>query len=188
LLWETIRPVRSAYEPTLFAADVTPHRSLGGVGFLAFMLALGGASLVLGLIFLLAGAWPVAGFLGLDVLLVYFAFCVNFRRAAAREQVLVTPSTLNVRRISHKGELAEFTLNPLWVKLHREVDPDYGTQRLVLVSQGMRHPIAQCLSPEEKDSFADALSAAIGEAKRGPTRTLFEEPPGNRVDGRGGPA
>ena len=176
------------YEPTLFAADVTPHRSLGGAGFLAVMLALGGASLVLGVIFLIAGAWPVAGFLGLDVVLVYAAFHVNFRRAAEHEQVLVTPSALNVRRISHKGEFAEFTLNPLWVKLHREVDPDFGTQELVLVSQGRRHPIAQCLSPEEKDSFADALSAAIGEAKRGPTRTRFEEPPGNRVDGRNRPA
>lgn len=163
----------STHEPTLFAADVTPHRSLDGAGFLAVMLLLGGASLVLGLIFLLSGAWPIVGFLGLVVALVYVAFSVNFRRAAACEQVWVTPSTLNVRRISHKGELAEFTLNPLWVRLHREVDPDYGTRGLVLVSRGKSHPIAQCLSPDEKDSFADALSAAIGEAKRGPTRTIF---------------
>jgi uncharacterized membrane protein len=179
--------VRSAYEPTLFAADVTPHRSLDGLGFLAVMLTLGGASLVLAVIFTAAGAWPIAGFLGLDVLLVYFAFQVNFRRAAAREQVLVTPSALNVRRISQKGEFAEFTLNPLWVRLHREVDPDFGTQRLELVSHGRRHPIAQFLSPEEKDSFAEALSAALCEARRGPTRTRFDEPPGNRVDGAGGP-
>ena len=183
-----IPPVHSAYEPTLFAADVTPHRSLDGFGFLAFMLILGGASLVLAVIFLAAGAWPIVAFLGLDVVLVYFAFQVNFRRAAAREQVLVTPSTLSVRRISHKGTFAEFTLNPLWVRLHREVDPDFGTQRLVLVSHGRRHPIAQDLSPAEKDSFAAALSFALGEARRGPTRTRFDEPPGNRVDGGGGAA
>jgi uncharacterized membrane protein len=136
-------------------------------------LVLGGASLVLGLIFILSGAWPIIGFLGLVVVLVYVAFAVNFRRAAACEQVWVTPSTLNVRRISHTGELAEFTLNPLWVRLRREVDPDFGTRRLILLSRGKSHPIAQFLSPEEKDSFADALSAAIGEAKRGPTRTTF---------------
>ena len=125
------------------------------------------------MIFIFSGAWPIVGFLGLVVVLVYAAFAVNFRRAAACEQVWVTPSTLNVRHISHKGELAEFTLNPLWVKLHREVDPDYGTQRLVLVSRGKSHPIAHYLSPDEKDSFADALAAAIGEAKRGPARTPF---------------
>lgn len=167
--------MRHLEEPPLFAAEVTPHRSLGGRGFLAVMLTLGGASAALGLFFALSGAWPIAGFLGLDVALVYCAFQVNFRRAAARELVLVTHSALNVRRVSHKGEQAEVTLNPLWVKLHREVDPDYGTQRLVLVSRGQSVPIAQCLSPHEKDSFADALSAAIGEAKRGPTRTAFKE-------------
>jgi uncharacterized membrane protein len=167
---ENDQTVRGIDEPTLFAANLTPHRSLGGVGFLAAMLAFGIASLVLGIVFLSAGAWPVAGFLGLDVLLVYIAFCVNFRSAAACEHVLVTPSMLNVRRISHKGEVAEFTLNPLWVRLHREADPDYGTQRLLLVSQGCSLPIAQCLSPAERDSFADALSAAIGVARRGPSR------------------
>ena len=183
-----IPPVRSAYEPTIFAADVTPHRSLDSLGFLAVMLTFGGASLVLAVIFMATGAWPIVAFLGLDVVLVYFAFQVNFRRAGAREQVLVTPSTLSVRRISHKGEFAEFTLNPLWVRLHREVDPDFGTQRLVLVSHGRRHPIAQDLSPEEKESFAAALSAALGEARRGPTRARFDEPSGNRVDRTGGPA
>lgn len=162
-------------EPPLFAAEVTPHRSLGGKGFLAVMLTFGGASAALGLFFALSGAWPIAGFLGLDVALVYCALQVNFRRAAAREHVLVTHSALNVRRVSHRGEQAEVTLNPLWVKLHREVDPDYGTQRLLLVSRGQSVPVAQCLSPHEKDSFADALSAAIGEAKRGPTRTAFKE-------------
>ena len=163
----------SAHEPTIFAADVTPHRSLDGAGFLAVMAVFGGASLVLGLIFIFSGAWPIVGFLGLVVVLVYAAFAVNFRRAAACEQVWVTPSTLNVRHISHKGELAEFTLDPLCVKLHREVDPDYGTRRLVLVSREKSHPIAHYLSPDEKDSFADALAAAIGEAKRGPARTPF---------------
>ncbi|MFY9735755.1 MAG: DUF2244 domain-containing protein, partial [Rhodoplanes sp.] len=65
-----------AREPTLFAADVTPHRSLDGAGFLAVMFVLGGASFVLGLIFLLSGAWPIVGFLGLVVALVYVAFSV----------------------------------------------------------------------------------------------------------------
>ena len=61
---EVIPPVRSAYEPTIFAADVTPHRSLDSLGFLAVMLTLGGASLVLAVIFMAAGAWPIVGFLG----------------------------------------------------------------------------------------------------------------------------
>ena len=53
---------------------LTPHRSLSPTGFLIFMAVLGGISFVTGMVFLLAGAWPVFGFLGLDVLLVYWAF------------------------------------------------------------------------------------------------------------------
>jgi uncharacterized membrane protein len=183
--------VRSVNEPTIFSAEITPHRSLNGAGFFAAMLVFTAASLALVVVFITAGAWPVAGFLGLDIALVYFAFKVNFRRAAAQEFVRVTPSALNLRRISHKGEVAEFTLNPVWVKLHREVDPDYGMRRLVLVSRGKHLTIAEHLSPPERESFANALAAAIGEAKRGLTVTRFDEgdePPGNRVDGPRRPA
>jgi uncharacterized membrane protein len=183
--------VHSLNEPTIFSAEITPHRSLNGVGFLAAMLVFTAASLALVVIFLTAGAWPVAGFLGLDVALVYFAFKVNFRRAAAQEFVRVTPSTLSVRRISHKGEVTEFTLNPLWVRIHRDVDPDYGMRRLILASRGKYLTIAEDLSPAERESFANALAAAIGAARRGLTVTRFDddgEAPGNRVDGPRRPA
>jgi len=42
------------------------------------------------------------------------------------------------------------------------------------VSHGRRLGIAGFLGPHEKKSFATALSAALGEARRGPTRTVFE--------------
>lgn len=183
--------MRSVDEPTIFSAEITPHRSLSGAGFLAAMLVFTAASLALVVMFLTAGAWPVAGFLGLDVALVYFAFKVNFRRAEAQEFVRVTPSTLSVRRISHKGEVAEYTLNPLWVRLHRDTDPEYGMRRLVLVSRGKHLTIAEDLSPLEREAFANALAAAIGEARRGLTVTRFDddgEAPGNRVDGPRRPA
>jgi uncharacterized membrane protein len=61
-------------EPTLFSATITPNRSLPRTGFLAVMIAIGGISFVTGLVFALMGAWPVLGFLGLDVLLIYWAF------------------------------------------------------------------------------------------------------------------
>ena len=57
-------------EPAIFSAVITPHRSLGSTGFLILMLAIGGVSFVSGMVFLLLGAWPIFGFLGLDVLLV----------------------------------------------------------------------------------------------------------------------
>jgi uncharacterized membrane protein len=138
------------------------------------MLVIGGISLTTGMVFLLAGAWPVFGFCGLDVLLIYWAFKVNFRSARAYEQVTVTPSELTVRQVNQYGRMREWTLNPLWVRLDRVVHADFGIERLFLVSHGRRLAIAGCLGPHEKESFALALAAALGEAKRGPTRTIFE--------------
>ena len=161
-------------EPTIFSAVLTPHRSLSRTGFLLLMLVVGGISFITGMVFLLAGAWPVLGFCGLDVLLVYLAFRVSYRRAKAYEQVTVTPSELTVRKVSHRGRIREWTLNPLWVRLDRVVHAEFGIERLFLVAQGRRLAIAGFLGPQEKESFAHALSAALGEAKRGPTRTVFE--------------
>ena len=163
-----------APEPTLFSAILTPHRSLNATGFILVMTLVGGVSFVAGIAFLLMGAWPVFGFFGLDVLLIYLAFRANYRAATAFEQVSVTPTELKVRKVSHRGQVSEWTLNPIWVRLERDVHEEFGIERLFLVSRGRKLPIAGFLSPPEKESFAAALAAAIGEAKRGPTRTVLE--------------
>jgi len=161
-------------EPTLFSAVLTPHRSLSRTGFRNLMLVIGALSFGTGMYFLLKGAWPVFGFCGLEVLLVYLAFRINYRRARAYEEVTVTPSELTVRKVTHHGRMKEWTLNPLWVKLDRVVHAEYGIERLFLVSRGRRLSIASFLGPDEKASFASALSAALGEARRGPTRTVLD--------------
>jgi len=162
-----------AEDPKIFSAIITPHRSLTPTGFLIFMLCVGGLSFVAGVVFLFLGAWPVFGFFGLDMLVIYWAFRSNFRSARAYEEVTVTATELTVRKVSHKGAVREWTLNPLWVKLDRIVHEEFGIERLFLVSHGRKLAIAGFLSPAEKESFAKALSKALGEAKRGPTRTVL---------------
>jgi uncharacterized membrane protein len=158
-------------DPKIFSALLTPHRSLGPTGFLILMACLGGLSFVSGIIFVSIGAWPVFGFFGLDVLLVYLAFRANYRSARAYEEVIVTASELTVRKVNHHGGVRQWTLNPLWVQLERIVHAEFGIERLCLVSHGRRLTIAAFLSPAEKASFARALTSALGEARRGPTRT-----------------
>ena len=160
-------------DPKIFSAIITPHRSLGPRGFLIFMLCLGGLSFISGVVFVSLGAWPVFGFFGLDVLLVYFAFRANYRTARAYEEVTVTASELTVRKVNHRGGVRQWTLNPLWVRLERIVHEEFGVERLFLVSHGRRLTIAGFLGPAEKASFARALTSALGEAKRGPTRTAI---------------
>jgi uncharacterized membrane protein len=153
----------------LFSALLTPHRSLNRTGFLVLMGFLSVVSFAAGVAFLMMGAWPVFGFFGLDILVIYWAFRINFRRARASEEILVTPSELRVRRVSHRGHVVEWVLNPLWVQLEQKTHAEFGIERLYLVSRGRRVSIGSFLGAEEKASFAKALMAALQAAKRGPT-------------------
>jgi uncharacterized membrane protein len=156
-------------QPELFSALLTPHRSLNRTGFLVLMAFVSVVSFAAGLAFLLMGAWPVFGFFSLDVLAIYWAFRVNFLRAKASEEISVTASELRVRRVSHRGHVVEFVLNPLWVQLDQKIHAEFGIEKLYLLSKGRRFSIASFLGPDEKASFAKALLAALQAAKRGPT-------------------
>jgi uncharacterized membrane protein len=157
------------FDPEIFSALLTPHRSLNRTGFLVLMGFVSLISFGAGLAFLLMGAWPVVGFFGLDVLAIWWAFRINFRHAQASEEISVTASELRVRRVSHRGHAVEWVLNPLWVQLDRKADPEFGIEKLYLLSKGRRVAIASFLGPDEKASFANALSTALQAARRGPT-------------------
>ena len=161
-------------EPTIFSAVITPHRSLGRTGFLLLMGFFGLISFVAGMVFLIAGAWPVFGFFGLDVALLYWAFRLNYRHAGAYEEVTVTPSALTVRKVSHRGR-ARDQKEPL--------DTEFLVAFLVeLDPKRIKHPfargkqliIANFLGPHEKASFAKEVDAALSEVKRGVTRTALD--------------
>ncbi|MBN9148451.1 MULTISPECIES: DUF2244 domain-containing protein [unclassified Nitrobacter] len=155
-------------EQTLFSALLTPHRSLNRTRFMVLMAVLTLISFAAGMMFLMMGAWPVFGFFGLDVLAVYWAFRINFRRALATEEISITHLELRVRRTTHRGHIVEWVSNPLWVHLDQIVHEDYGIERLYLVSRGRRISIANFLGPDEKSSFVKAFSNALQIAKRGP--------------------
>src|SRR5579864_769029 len=146
-----------APEPVLFSALLTPHRSLNRTGFMLLMAFLTVISFAAGVAFLIMGAWPIFGFFGLDALAIYIAFKINFRRARACEEITVTSSELRVRRISHRGHVMEWVLNPLWVQIDQITHEEFGIERLYLVSRGRRVSIASFLGAEEKASFCKAL-------------------------------
>lgn len=160
------RPDAGEPEP-IFSAVITPNRSLSHFGFMLLMALVGFVSFIAGMVFLLAGAWPVFGFFGLDVLLLYWAFRINYRAAAAYEEITVTPVALRVRKVSHRGHVREWLLNPLWVTLDKQVLEDFGIERLFLVSRGKKLPVGGYLGPDEKAHFAKALDQALWQAKKG---------------------
>ncbi|GLH77649.1 membrane protein [Bradyrhizobium sp. SSBR45G] len=152
----------------LFSARLRPHRSLSRTGFVVLMIVVCAISFIGGLASLLMGAWPVLGFFGLDALAIYWAFKINFRRANAYEDVSITLTELRLRRVSHNGDVMEWRFNPLWVRLDQVTHEEFGIENLYLVARGHRVAIASFLGPEEKASFAKALTAGLQAAKRGP--------------------
>ncbi|MEX0590446.1 MAG: DUF2244 domain-containing protein [Xanthobacteraceae bacterium] len=153
-------------ERTLFEATLKPHRSLSPSGFIIVMLVLAGVSFTAGMAFLMMGAWPVFGFFGLDVALVWFAFRANYRAARAYEDIHMTPSVLSVRQVSARGVARESSFNPRWVRLDATRDEDFGMTRVALVSRGVPLVIGAFLPPVYKEQLAHSLGAALATAKR----------------------
>jgi uncharacterized membrane protein len=156
------------HEQRIFAVRLHPHRSLTRRNFHILIMIFSATSFFATLPFVIIGAWPVAGFMGLDVALLYFAFRANFRAARAYEDVRVTPLELMLAKVSPRGVKAEWRFNPSWVRLHKEEHEEFGVQRLALVSRGQSVEIANFLGPSEKARFANGLSRALAEARRGP--------------------
>lgn len=157
-----------AAEKPVFDATITPHRSLGQDGFRVVMTLVCLTSVAASIPFIVLGAWPVAGFFGLDILALFIAFKVNFNAARAFERIVVTPLEVLLRKVSHHGREKVWRSNPAWTKLEREDDDDYGLLELSLVSRGRRTVVASALSPGEREGFAQALGTALAKAKRGP--------------------
>ena len=152
----------------IFATRLVPHRSLTQGHFQALMLVFGLICVACSVPFWLLGAWPVVGFFGLDVVLVYLAFRASFRSARAYEEVRLTAFELRLAKVSARGQAREWHFNPAFVQLEREVHAEFGIQSLALVSRGKRVAVAAFLGADAKAHFAGELSQALHKARRGP--------------------
>ena len=155
-----------ADEP-FFRALLTPHRSLGRTGFAVLMGALFFAWIVTGAIFLAHGAWPVFGFFGLDVVAVYVAFRLNYRAARAREEVSVSRTALDIRKIAPSGRAEEYRFNPFWTRFSVARLDEIGITRMAVESRGEEVAIGSFLNPDDRESFAAAFGQALSTARRG---------------------
>lgn len=157
-------------EPLVFDAVLYPHRSLSPRGFWILMTLVSLVSFVAGLAFLLIGAWPVLGFFGLDVLLIFVAFRLSYRAARLVERVRLSPDSLQVERISPYGQVRRWSFQPYWVRVMLD-DPLQIDSVVTIASHGRSVGVGSFLVPGEKAEFANALRAAL----RGLRTT---EPPG----------
>ncbi|HWK38257.1 MAG TPA: DUF2244 domain-containing protein [Hyphomicrobium sp.] len=147
-----------------FRAVLYPHRSLGPRGFLILMIGIGSVSFVTGMSFLLMGAWPVFGFFGLDVALIYFAFRLNYRAARLYETVEITPHLLTLTRVQPSGERESFEFNPYWARVRLAETPQ-GQTDLRIASHGREFAFGRFLTDDERRELCGALLGALAEAR-----------------------
>lgn len=159
----------TSYDAVIFNRRITPHRSLDAAAFRRLMMVLCACCGLSSLPFVLLGAWPVAGFMGLDVLVLYLAFAANFRSARAYEDIALTPLELRLAKVSARGGRREWRFDPLFTRLEREEIEEFGVTRIDLVSRDRRVEIAGFLGPEARTDLARDLNRALARARRGPT-------------------
>jgi uncharacterized membrane protein len=143
-----------------FATSLSPYRSLSPEGFKWLIRGAVAANLLIGVPMYLMGAWPVLGFMGLDVWLLWYFFQRSYLDARRRETVTLTDRELIVTRIGTDGEREEHRLEAYWLKIE-------AGERLIAASRGNRVVIGRFLSPQERDELADRLKEALA-AMRNP--------------------
>ena len=150
--------------PVFFEAVLYPHRSLPPQGFVVLMLVLGAISFAAGVSFVLIGAWPIVGYFGLDVLLVYLAFRASYRSARQHEWVRLTEESLTVERVGLRGERRRWQFQPYWLRVVLEEKDE--SNRLILTSHGRQVVVGSFLAPSERKNVAVALRDALARWRR----------------------
>lgn len=158
---------RGPFGPGPVRFVLTPFRSLSHRGFLVVMSAIGLVSFVTGVVFALMGAWPVLGFFGLDVALIWFAFRRNYRSGRQLETIDIGDGKLTLTHVDVGGEHRSTELIAAWVdvRLARAID---GRTSIALASHGVEYPFGGFLTDDEKVELAPALREALLMARGGP--------------------
>ncbi len=154
--------------PVRFEAVLRPHRSLSPAGFVIVMAVLAGFSFTAGAVFLALGAWPVFGFFGLDVALVYLAFRLNYRAGTGFEHLRLTEQALTVERVTPSGRSRRWSFPAGWVQvLIDDRNGASGSARLALRAHGREVVLGAFLTPGERRDLAAALRAALVRLRSG---------------------
>lgn len=149
-----------------FEAILYPNRSLPNAGFIAVMSIVIAANMIFGVYFFAIGAWPVIGFCGLDVFLVWLAFRLSYRQGRLHERVIVAPGDMRVSRVLPSGHESRWRIEPYWTRVVID-NPSSHEACVRVVSNGRSLVLGSFLSPDERMDFGKALDAALSRARAG---------------------
>jgi uncharacterized membrane protein len=144
----------------LFRAELVPHRSLSRRGLNRLLAALCLLCGVNAAVFVLIGAWPVAGFTGVELLLAALLFRLNARAAKSTEIITLSYGALTVLRVAPDGRKRQASLQPAWLRLSLQERPG-RTPVLVAAERQREIELARDLGEDEKRRLAEALQSAL---------------------------
>jgi len=144
----------------IFDAVLTPQRSLSPAAARAVVVLFALMCFAVGCGFYAIGAWPVMGFMGLEVVLLWGAFRLSARSGRLVETLELTAEVLTVRRFQPSGTTREWRFQPHWLKVEVD-DPGSPERRITLRSHGRRLDIGGFLTDDERASLVAALRAAL---------------------------
>ena len=141
----------------VFTITLWPYRSLGSRGYLYLMVAFISLIFILSLLFYFLGAWPVIGFLGFEIGLVWLVFRLNYNSGKNFEQIYITKGKTFIEQVNWRGAKRRFTIVSPWISAHCIRD-EGNTNKLILRYHAEKLEIGSFLPPHEKVSLANTLN------------------------------
>ncbi len=149
----------------LFAATLKPHRSLTRRGY-RYVIALACVmASIPGIVFFSLGAWPIVGFLGLDIVAIGWALTASMKSGKQYEVVTLWPDELEVKQVAASGKAEITRFNPFFVKLVIDRDFNERTTALHLRTRDTDLTIGAFMNPDDKASFAKVFGTALKKAR-----------------------
>ncbi len=149
-----------------WSVTLTPHRSLNGPAFKILFIWVIALNLLIAAFFYRLGAWPVFGFLGLDVVVLWWAFKANNKAAQYSERIVIAGDEVTLLRQTRDDQPIKTNFNRRWLHIILEYDATREVVgRLLLVSSGKATEIASFLGAEERQSLAAELKRALASPK-----------------------
>ena len=118
----------------------------------------------IGISFFIMGAWPVLGFMGLEIILIYVAFKVLFKRSESYEHILLDKDKLKIFYNKKNVTLKEVELEPTWLQVKVE-DIYKNKDVLTLSSHGKKIVLGNFLIPKERLKLAKKIQYGLNEWK-----------------------
>lgn len=110
-----------------------------------------------GTVFLMNGAWPVFGFMGLEVAALIVALHYNHKIGSAFEAITISDAEFRLSRVDHWGKRAYWSFQPQWLR----VRVDATSHQLIAGTHGRHVVIGKFLTLDEREALCEVLQSEI---------------------------